>query len=148
MKHHLLLIGFLVAFTALRSQEPQWITKDEVLVKMIENNTTLKMAESDVMAAQGDFRQTNATILPNIGISHTGIATTNPLMAFGSKLNQSILTANDFDPNLLNNPRQIEDYATRLTIEQPLLNFDGIYQRKAAKAKLLATELQSQRTGQ
>lgn len=148
MKHHFLLIGFLVTFTMLRAQEPKLISKEEVVVKMMENNTTLKMAESDVMAAQGDFRQTNATILPNIGISHTGIATTNPLMAFGSKLNQSILTANDFNPNLLNDPRQIEDYATRLTIEQPLLNFDGIYQRKAAKAKLLATELQSQRTGQ
>ena len=119
MKHYLLLIGFLVNFTALRAQEVQWISKDEVLVKMKEGNTALKMAESDIMAAQGDFRQTNAVILPNIGISHTGIATTNPLMAFGSKLNQSILTANDFDPTLLNDPRQIEDYATRITIEQP-----------------------------
>ncbi len=148
MKHYLLLIGFLVNFTALWAQEPNWITKDEVVLKMKESNTTLKMAESDIMAAQGDFRQTNAIILPNIGISHTGIATTNPLMAFGSKLNQSILTSGDFDPNLLNDPRQIEDYATRITIEQPLLNIDGVYQRKAAKSKLEATELQSQRMGQ
>jgi len=148
MKHYLSLIVFLVTFTILRAQEPQWITKEEVLVKMKESNTALKMAESDIMVAQGDYRQTNAVILPNIGISHTGIATTNPLMAFGSKLNQSILTANDFNPTLLNDPRQIEDYATRITIEQPLLNFDGIYQRKAAKAKLRATELQSVRKEQ
>jgi outer membrane protein TolC len=148
MKRYFLLICFLTAFQWAKAQEPQWITKDEVLVKMKDGNTTLKMAESDIMAAQGDFRQTNAVILPNIGISHTGIATTNPLMAFGSKLNQSILTANDFNPTLLNDPRQIEDYATRITIEQPLLNFDGIYQRKAAKAKLRATELQSVRKEQ
>jgi outer membrane protein TolC len=148
MKRYFLLICFLTAFQWAEAQELQWITKDEVLVKMKEGNTTLKMAESDIMAAQGDFRQTNAIILPNIGISHTGIATTNPLMAFGSKLNQGILTANDFDPNLLNNPRQIEDYATRITIEQPLLNIDGVYQRRAAKSKLEATELQSQRTGE
>jgi len=148
MKHHLLLIAFLVAFIALRSQEPQWITKDEVLVKIKEGNNSLKIAETNIMAAQGDFRQTNAIILPTIGVSHTGIATTNPLMAFGSKLNQGILTANDFNPDLLNNPQQIEDYATRLTIEQPLLNFDGMHQRKAAKSKLRAMELQSARQGQ
>jgi outer membrane protein TolC len=69
-------------------------------------------------------------------------------MAFGSKLNQAILTANDFNPSLLNDPRQIEDYATRIEIQQPLLNFDGLYQRKAAKARLRATELQSVRTSQ
>jgi outer membrane protein TolC len=148
MKHYLLRIGFLVTFTVLRAQEPQWITKEEVLVKVKENNNSLKIAEEDILAAQGDFKQTNAIILPNIGVSHTAIATTNPLMAFGSKLNQAILTANDFNPSLLNDPRQIEDYATRIEIQQPLLNFDGLYQRKAAKARLRATELQSVRTSQ
>ncbi|MFD0797290.1 TolC family protein [Maribacter chungangensis] len=148
MRYHLLLLCFLFTFTLLQAQEPQWISKEEVLVKMKENNNALKIAETNIRAAQGDFKQTNAIILPTIGVSHTGIATTNPLMAFGSKLNQEILTAADFDPALLNDPRQIEDYATRLTIEQPLLNFDGLHQRKAAKSKLRATELQSARQGQ
>lgn len=148
MKHHLLLSVSLVFFSILGAQEPKWITKEEVLVIVKENNNSLKIAEADILAAQGAYKQTNAILVPNIGISHTAIATTNPLMAFGSKLNQAILTVNDFDPDLLNNPRQIEDYATRIEIQQPLLNFDGLYQRKAAKAKLRATELQSVRKGQ
>lgn len=148
MKHHLLLSVFLISLSILGAQEPKWITKEEVLVKVKKNNNSLKIAEANIMAAQGDYKQTNAIFLPNIGVSHTAIATTNPLMAFGLKLNQSILTANDFDPGLLNDPRQIEDYATRIEIQQPLLNFDGLYQRKAAKAKIRATELQSVRTGQ
>ena len=121
------------------------ITKEEVLAKVKESNNTLKIAEQDVLAAKGDFNQTNAILLPNISVSHTGIATTNPLMAFGSKLNQEILTAADFNPDVLNDPRQIEDYATRIEVRQPLLNFDGIFQRKAAKAKWNAAELQSDR---
>ncbi len=128
------------------AQETISITKEEVLVKVNEGNNTLKMAQQDVLAAKGDFKQTNAILLPNISVSHTGIATTNPLMAFGSKLNQKILTAADFNPDLLNNPSQIEDYATRVEVQQPLLNFDGIFERKAAKAKWNATELQSERT--
>jgi hypothetical protein len=57
MKHYLLRIGFLVTFTVLRAQEPQWITKEEVLVKVKENNNSLKIAEEDILAAQGDFKQ-------------------------------------------------------------------------------------------
>jgi outer membrane protein TolC len=145
MKYKLGLILLLVFYSGL-AQETKSITKDEVLVKVKESNNTIKMAQQDVLSAKGDYNQTNAILLPNISVSHTAIATTNPLMAFGSKLNQEILTAADFNPDLLNNPRQIEDYATRVEVQQPLLNFDGIFQRKAAKAKWNATELQSGRT--
>ena len=145
MKHKL---GWLLffAFQMGIAQVTTLISKEEVIAKVKESNNTLKISEQDVLAAKGDFNQTNAILLPNISVSHTGIATTNPLMAFGSKLNQEILTSADFNPNLLNDPNQIEDFATRVEIQQPLLNFDGIYQRKAARAKWTATELQSERT--
>ena len=145
MKKLLLIMAFFGASFYLQAQETLLITKEEVLTKVIQGNNTLKISAQEVLAAQGDYNQTNAVLLPNISISHTGIATTNPLMAFGSKLNQKILTQADFNPALLNNPDQIEDYATRIMVQQPLLNFDGFYQRKAAKAKLSATELQSER---
>lgn len=145
MKKLLLIMAFFGASFYLQAQETLLITKEEVLTKVIQGNNTLKISAQEVLAAQGDYNQTNAVLLPNISISHTGIATTNPLMAFGSKLNQKILTQADFNPALLNNPNQIEDYATRIVVQQPLLNFDGFYQRKAAKAKLSATELQSER---
>ena len=140
-----LFIAFLFLLP-LRAQEATLITKDEVIAKVRESNTTIKMAQQDVIAARADFNQTNAVLLPNLSVSHTGIATTNPLMAFGSKLNQQLLTQGDFNPALLNDPDQIEDYATRIEIQQPVLNFDGIFQRKAAKAKWTATELQAGRT--
>jgi len=146
MKYTFLILTFLGISFFVQAQETLMITKEEVIAKVKENNNTLKISEQDVFAAKGDYRQSNADWLPNIGVTHTGIATTNPLMAFGSKLNQSILTAADFDPALLNNPGQIEDFATRIEVQQPLINLDGIYQRKAAKAKLNATELQSERT--
>ena len=84
--------------------------------------------------------------LPNITASHTAIATTNPLMAFGSKLNQEILTQSDFSPALLNDPSQIENYATKIEIQQPLINLDGMFQRKAAKSKMEAMALKTERT--
>ena len=96
--------------------------------------------------AKYDYRFSNSIFLPQIAVSHTGLATTNPLMAFGSKLNQAILTQADFNPVLLNDPDQVENYATIVSVEQPLINLDGFYQRKAAKTTMEAKELQAVRT--
>jgi outer membrane protein TolC len=130
----------------IEAQEVISVTKNDVLVKVKENNNDIKILQQNVLMAKGDYNQTNAVLLPNISVSHTGIATNNPLMAFGSKLNQEILTQNDFNPDVLNDPSQIQNYSTKFEIKQPLINLDGIYQRKAAKAKLNATTLQSERT--
>ncbi len=148
MKNNLfitVLIGLFWSYN-LHAQELVPITKSDVLLKVSENNTTIKISEKEFNAAKADFNQTNAVFLPNITASHTGIATTNPLMAFGSKLNQEILTASDFNPALLNDPSQIENYATKFEIQQPLINVDGMYQRKAAKSKMEAMSLKTERT--
>jgi outer membrane protein TolC len=67
-------------------------------------------------------------------------------MAFGSKLNQAILTPMDFNPDLLNNPVRTQNFATKIELQQPLINIDGLYARQAAKSKMEAYQLQTQRT--
>ncbi|MBO3098621.1 TolC family protein [Gelidibacter pelagius] len=148
MKTNLFVLIFaLFGFTLMvQGQEIVPITKSEVLNKVSEDNTSIKISEQEFIEARADYRQTNAVYLPNITASHTGIATTNPLMAFGSKLNQGILTQNDFNPALLNDPSQVQSFATKLEIQQPLINLDGIYQRKAAKSKMDAMALRTERT--
>ncbi len=138
----LLLFGIL----SLYAQQIIPITKKEVLESVLENNATIKISIEEFNRARAEFRQTNSIFLPHISASYTGISTTNPLMAFGSKLNQEILTPNDFDPALLNDPNQIQNFATTFEIEQPLINLDGIYQREAAKSKMEAMSLKRQRT--
>ena len=122
------------------------ISLEEVLARVQESNASIKVSEQEAQMAKYDYRFSNSIFLPQIAVSHTGMATTNPLMAFGSKLNQEILTQADFNPALLNNPDQIENYATKVSVEQPLINLDGFYQRKAAKTTMEAKELQALRT--
>ncbi|WP_375240194.1 TolC family protein [Polaribacter sp.] len=129
----------------LPAQEIISIGKSDVLSKISENNLSLKISKEAFNAAKADYNQTNAVFLPNIKASHTGISTTNPLMAFGSKLNQEILTQNDFNPALLNDPTTTRNFATKIEIQQPLINFDGFYQRKAAKSKMEAMSLKTER---
>jgi len=144
-KHIILQISVVFSFLG-SAQNTVPISKGDVLAKVSESNTSLKISEEALNEARGEYRQTNAIFLPNITASHTAMATTNPLMAFGSKLNQEILTPSDFDPVLLNSPSQIENYATKFEIQQPLINVDGLFQRKAARTKMEAMALQKQRT--
>lgn len=146
MRHALIIINLLLFTIAVHAQEIVEISKDEVIAKVKANNNNIKISEEEFNAAKADYSQTNAIFLPNISASHTGISTTNPLMSFGSKLNQGILTANDFNPSLLNNPTKTQNFATKIEIQQPLINLDGVYQRKAAKSKMEAMSLQTLRT--
>ena len=143
---YIISLGLLFFSISVSAQELKSISKTEVLTTVIEQNTSLKISEQEYLKARAEYRQTNSVFLPNISASHSGITTTNPLMAFGSKLNQGILTPGDFDPNKLNNPDEVSSFATVFEIQQPLINLDGFYQRKAAKNKMDAVALQSLRT--
>ncbi|MGV6828759.1 MAG: TolC family protein [Flavobacteriales bacterium] len=145
-KQVIIIVCFGFLNLSLFAQETTPITKDEVLTKVLENNTSIKINQEEFAISKADFNQTQAIFLPHIKASYSGIHTTNPLMAFGSKLNQETLTPQDFDPNLLNNPDEVTNFATKIEVQQPILNVDGIYQRKAAKTKMKATKLQIQRT--
>ncbi|MDP2161677.1 MAG: TolC family protein, partial [Flavobacterium sp.] len=139
-------IGIFACSSALFSQDTLQISKSDLSTKLSEQNLQLKISKQNVESARFDYRQSNALFLPNISASHTAITTTNPLMAFGSKLNQEILTQADFNPALLNNPSQVQNYATRIEVLQPILNADGLFERKAAKSKMEAYQLQIERT--
>lgn len=128
------------------SQDTITITKKDLLEKVADVNLQIQLVQKNYQAAKADYQQSNALFLPNITASHTAISTTNPLMAFGSKLNQEILTASDFNPALLNNPAKTQNFATVISVQQPLFNADGLYERKAAYAKMQAYQLQTERT--
>jgi len=128
------------------AQDTITISKSELLEKVADKNLQIKIAEKTLAGAKADYNESNSLFLPKISASHTAMMTTNPLMAFGSKLNQEILTPADFNPALLNDPDKTENYATRIEVLQPPINIDGLYGRKAAKSKMEAFDLQLERT--
>lgn len=141
----ILLTGTILIASFGFSQDTLTISKNEIWQKASGKNLKIKIANQEFKSAQADYQQSNALFLPNINVSYTGISTTNPLMAFGSKLNQGILTPADFNPDLLNNPERIQNFATKIEVLQPLINIDGIYGRQAAKSKMEAYQLQTER---
>jgi outer membrane protein TolC len=147
MKHQFLITIGIFSYSLLSySQDTITIAKKDLLEKVADVNLQIQLAQKNYQSAKAEYQQSNALFLPNITASHTAISTTNPLMAFGSKLNQEILTASDFNPALLNDPAKTQNFATVISVQQPIFNADGLYERKAAYAKMQAFQLQTART--
>lgn len=146
MKYTYILFTAMCINLSFWAQDTIKVSKNELQTKLLDKNLQVKIAEKNYQSAKADYKQSKSLYLPNVTASHTGIVTTNPLMAFGSKLNQEILTASDFNPALLNDPKRTQNFATKIEVQQPLINVDGFYGRQAAKAKMEAYQLQTERT--
>ena len=111
------------------------ITINEAISATLNNNKTIRLAQLDESIAASNYKQTEAIFLPQLSFSYTAMTTNNPLNAFGFKLQQKSITQNDFNPDLLNNPSATGDFTTAVQLQQPLLNLDLLYKRKAAANK-------------
>lgn len=132
----------------LTAQAEKSLGIQDFLVRVEANNSQLSTARREIDIARANLAASKSLFLPNIAASHTALITTNPLMAFGAKLNQGILTQNDFNPALLNRPEATQNFATVFSVQQPLINMDGVFKRKAARSQLQVAALQSERTRQ
>lgn len=122
------------------------ISLSEAKANAKENNTNLKISEQDYAIAKANYNQTRAVLLPKISVSNTSIATNNPLNAFGFKLLQKTVSSPDFNPDLLNDPGKVENFNTKIDVQQPLINVDGWKARKAANLQMHAADLQKERS--
>ncbi len=110
------------------------------------NNSAVKLATFDEDIAASNYKQTEAIYLPQVGFSYTAMSTNNPLNAFGFKLQQKSITQNDFSPDLLNHPSGTSDFTTKLEVQQPIINMDLWYKRKAADKQIELYHYKTQRT--
>lgn len=131
----LLLLSGTVTLPVSGQPNTEKLSIDEAVGIALKNNKDMQAAMLDEKIADARFRQTAAVYLPQASASYTALMTNNPLNAFGFKLQQKIITQNDFNPDLLNHPSQTNDFSAKVDVRQPLLNVDLFYQRKAARTE-------------
>lgn len=134
------------AFSITAQDTARVLTIDEAVAATLSNNTAVQQAKTDEAIAAATYRQTEAMWLPQVGFSYTALNTNNPLNAFGVKLQQKLITPNDFDPSHLNHPSGTGDFTTQLQVQQPLVNMDLYFQRKAAAKQTELYQYKTQRT--
>lgn len=154
MTNKKLLLSKIIITTILFSAAPavfaqdniKHISLDEAVTSALKNNSAIQLAKLDERIAAAGFKETDAIFLPQAGFSYSAIGTNNPLNAFGFKLQQKSITQNDFNPSLLNNPSATSDFTTKLELQQPLINFEMLYKRKAAAKQTELYVYKTQRT--
>lgn len=141
-----LLFGFMLFFTTISAQDKIELSLDETLKLAGENNFDILSAEAEVDAMRADKSKSLSVFLPSITLSETFVRTNDPLNAFGLKLKQEIVSQFDFNPALLNDPDEINNFNTKAEIQQPLINIDGYFGRAAAGSGLSALKHKQKRT--
>ena len=140
-----LLLAIIVSLAPIRAQEATVLSLEEARSRARAHNTDMKLFQKEFAIAKADYERTRAVLLPQIRVTNTSTFTNNPLMAFGFKLLQRDVSAPDFDPGLLNDPGDVENFNTRIEMQQPIINVDGWQERKAANLKLEVSNLQQER---
>jgi outer membrane protein TolC len=135
--------GF-VANTLAQSADKELLSLDKAIEKALTQNPQLKAENAKIDAAKASLSETNAFFLPQVSVSETAIFTNSPLNVFGFKLQQERVKMEDFNPDVLNNPKDIQNFLTQLEVLIPLVNLDGWQYKQAALQGVYAANYQKQ----
>lgn len=142
MKYNIVILLVFISSIGL-AQKKQPISLGEFKSKIEQNNRSLQANEQEYLQMRAEYRETNAAFLPQLSASHTAYRTDNPVMAFGTLLNQGVFAESDFAINNLNNPSPVSNFVTTFQVQQPLLNFDKLVMRSALKNRAEAQQQQN-----
>lgn len=136
----------LIITTFVFGQDTIRISGEELNQKSLDKNLQIQLAQKEIELSEAELLITRAMYLPNITASYTIMGTNSPLNAFGFKLNQARIGMEDFNPELLNSPKSIIDFGPKIEIQQPIINMDMVYQKKAGEVKTEVLKIKQQRT--
>ena len=148
-KYHFLKLT-LIASLALVYSHATWaevISQDEAVAYALENNPALLGAASGVRASNEQVKFAEAGKLPVLDLDYGLVYSDNPLVSFGSKLNNRSVAAEDFSPDTLNNPGFSDNYFADLKLQLPLYTGGKITADiDEARAKFASAQAQHDRT--
>lgn len=112
-------------------------------------NAGLAASASQLEGARLDASSARDAVLPSLEASARALVTNEPLMAFGLKLDEGRIGAQDFDPARLNNPSAVGGVGFGITLTQPIysggrLGAGGNAADAAAKAEAQTHEARRQ----
>lgn len=98
------------------------LTLDEAVTLALTENPRIRMASSGEAVAVARLRQAQSTWLPQVGVSETFTRGDNPVYVFGTLLEQGNFGPENFDPNFLNNPPELDNYRLAVTARLPVFD--------------------------
>jgi outer membrane protein len=119
-----LLVGCLFTLAPVAAAEPsEALTLADAIEDALRHNPEIAASRHHLAAAGFQAVQARSGLLPHLDASKTYSRTDSPLWAFGTRLNQEAIRAQDFAPERLNDPDAIDNYNSALSLNWNL--FDG-----------------------
>jgi outer membrane protein len=109
--------------TAQAADTGQSLTLGEAVEAALMHNPQVTAARHEENAAVQKSIAARSGLLPQVYASETYNHTNSPLWAFGTKLNQGVIQSSDFNPDALNDPDPVDNFATALSLSWNL--YDG-----------------------
>jgi outer membrane protein len=128
---------------------PNPLSMTEAIQIAEKQNPEIKAARFQVEAVKSNSTKALSGFYPQVNFTESFNRTTNPMYAFGTQLNQEVITQADFDPQRLNNPDPINNFASDVSVSWSV--FEGGRTKigwEQAKLKLSAATLILERTRQ
>jgi outer membrane protein TolC len=144
----LLALWSLVAAWPAATQAPLRLSLEDALNRAAEGHPAVEAARWEREAREADALGASAAFLPTFSAEIGAVRTDDPVAAFGTKLRQGTFAQSDFALAALNFPSPINDVSTSLTVEQPILQLEGLFGRRAARAGARAGRLGEVRAAQ
>lgn len=123
MKINELLHLAVIASFAISFSHASWaevISQNEAVDYALENNPVIQGTASGMRASSEQIKAAEAGKLPVIDLDYGLVYSDNPLVSFGSKLNNRSVATEDFNPDTLNNPGFSDNYFANLSLKLPL----------------------------
>lgn len=100
----------------------------------LQNNNELNAMKSALSANEREIGIARSNLMPKVRANEDFVSTNNPAQVFALKLNQTRLTSGDFAgaPSSFNNPGNITNFLTAVTLDQ------SVYNRKSNIAVAMA----------
>ncbi|OQX61799.1 MAG: hypothetical protein B5M56_08215 [Desulfococcus sp. 4484_241] len=89
----------------------------------LEKNPEILSAKARLESSAHMVSAARSGLMPRLDVSETFQNTSVPMWVFGTKLNQGTITAMDFNPSRLNDPDDISNFNTKVSMTWPL--YDG-----------------------
>ena len=129
-------------------QEVIQVSLDELKRELVENNLDIRLSSNKIAMRKEEYRMSASHMLPSVNFSSVLSSTNVPLHAFGTRLQQSRIAQEDFNPSLLNDPGRIQNFQAALNVVQPLVNLDTKNYKKASNLAVNASESAHEREQQ
>ncbi|MDH3358562.1 MAG: TolC family protein, partial [Desulfobacteraceae bacterium] len=92
------------------------LSMTEAIHIAVEQNPEIKAARFQMDAVKSNSVKAQSGFYPQVNFIQSFNRTTNPMWAFGTKLNQAAITQGDFDPARLNDPDAINNFASTFSL--------------------------------